>query len=418
MPRLGRRKQLEEALPHLPRLELELRKWEDMWFIIHVSNLVRTALRQPPVCGNTVPWRQFRDFLLRVQTPGRTGVLREAANFLPPMDAAPAITDSPLMIAFPRALTLWCADSRRIYKLDSALQAILRATSLDSVTWRDLQPPFGTFAVELAEAYRHPDGRDFNFVMVTHSRVPSERLLPLDWAGKKPEENKVVMDLVLLSKDQYKPLTPQQTQRLDTLVERHLYNQVAEELQNLGKRFIHADARGGIQSLSLIPLDDDEPVTQTADKLAPFLQRPGVDQQTVRTLIDAMIRIIVGLELYLKSLPSGSPHISPPTKPFRSGLLDRKVITNRWEVCNVTSVVPLTREERIFYGIEGNQEEQRQAKYELSCHFREGHWRRPPDKGDDPAAPRTVHVRPCIVRRDRLPKDGGLPAGAAKSDAD
>jgi hypothetical protein len=66
----------------------------------------------------------------------------------------------------------------------------------------------------------------------------------------------------------------------------------------------------------------------------------------------------------------------------------------------------------------GNQEDQRQARFELSCPFREGHWRRPPGKGDDPTAPRTVHVRPCIVRRDRLPKDGGLLPGTIKGDPD
>ena len=145
---------------------------------------------------------------------------------------------------------------------------------------------------------------------------------------------------------------------------------------------------------------------------------PNEDARCDRATIDTLLRVVVGLVLYLKTLPADSRHVSPPTQPFRSGLPDRKVITNRWEVCNVTSVIPLTREERVFYGIEGNLEQQRQAKRELSCHFREGHWRRPPGKGDDPTAPRTVHVRPCIVRRDRLPKDGGLPAGAIKNDAD
>jgi len=156
----------------------------------------------------------------------------------------------------------------------------------------------------------------------------------------------------------------------------------------------------------------DEEVTVSAQRQyshsSPDLQARMEEQMAIYNW-DSMIRVVVGMCLYLKTLPSGSPHQSEWRPVPRSGLPDPKAISNEAQVCTVSSCYKLTTQERVMLGLEGTKQEK--ALYELSCHFRAGHWRRPPGMGSDPTAPKTVHVRPCIVRKDRL-QEGELPGGS------
>ena len=407
MPRLGRRKR-EQLSPQEPInwLELMLCKWEDMWFIYAITDLVARMTGQMHISRASVLQhaKDFRDFLLRCHQPDDNLKLE---NFLSPNANRPKWMDNGMtawMDEFAKSVVAWTISSRRIFRIDRQLQSLLQMTSLDKVTWGDILPlPFASFAIELAIPYTDHIGRQFSFLLLRTVEGVDCPPLQLQFFGTAGDGSV------------YKPLTTKERADVKALVDQRMGHQAGKEVVKFGHRVY---GHTGFTLIEFEPLGFDELIIDTADRL----NNAGshTDQWTPQSHQEwnVMFRAIAGLVLYLKTLPAGSPHISPPTKPFRSGLLDRKVITNRWEVCNVTSVIPLTREERIFYGIEGNQEEQRQAKYELSCHFREGHWRRPPGRGDDPTAPRTVHVRPCIVRRDRLPKDGGLPAGIIKSDLD
>ena len=406
MPRLGRRARAEME-PPIPWLELVLRAWEDFWWLVHHINRLLVATGGTALCsnrGSVLNAGRFRDCLLGIHDPERQ---RELYEFIPPADMKRSLSYEG---GYPLALARWSVHSRRIYKLDSDLQALLQATSLKGVLWSDVQLPFDSFAIELAQPLIDSEGNRFGFLLVS---------TPLPYELEEDISPKDLIDFRCFGTKgmKYAPLNTQQRERIQTSVDRQIdrgdpYG-ILTEYRELASKPLDRVPTSSFKLHS----HPDELVTETAERV--YKEKfPGVDRPAALATWDAMTRLVVGLALYLKTLPPGSSHVSEPTKPFRSGLPDRKVITNRWEVCNVTSVIPLTREERIFYGVEGNQEEQRQAKYELSCHFREGHWRRPPGKGDDPTAPRTVHVRPCIVRRDRLPKDGGLPAGTVKGDLD
>ena len=410
MPRLGRRKRWQHELAKLPALELVLTMWEDFWHVATLQNEVATVVGEPPAFaaeGAPVNAPRFRDFLLRAPDDRQVGALNQF--FGKPITA----TDDMNVDSLPIGLTSWCWDSRRIYSIDVDLQAVLAATSVEDVMWSDVRLPFNSFAIQLARPIVTAGGRAYDFVLVS-------RYTATDDDGSA----QIAIVFFSTKRNNYVPLSQAQLDAVRTLLRRgkpgkamtlcyQLMIRSLECLEDCGIRCTENqldNARIG----KLAEYIHGALMTQlTSDIAKSCVTDPSAESQRIT---DEMLRVVVGFALYLKTLPPSSPHVSPPSKPFRSGLPDRKVITNRWEVCNVTSVIPLTREERIFYGIEGNQEEQRQAKYELGCHFREGHWRRPPGLGQDPTAPHTVHVRPTIVRRDRLPKDGGLPAGAVKGD--
>lgn len=119
-------------------------------------------------------------------------------------------------------------------------------------------------------------------------------------------------------------------------------------------------------------------------------------------------RIVAGLCLYLTTLPTRTSHRSE-WRPADSLAKrpDPRAITTGAEVCLVSSVYELTAQEREVIERVGPR-----GYYELCCHFRRGTWRRKPGFGQDPTAPKVVHVRPTIVRKDRLP-EGAVPGGSA-----
>ncbi len=123
------------------------------------------------------------------------------------------------------------------------------------------------------------------------------------------------------------------------------------------------------------------------------------------------LRLAVGLSLYLKSLPRSSSHVSKwhPIRLPRT--MSTQSITAEAEVCDVTSIYKFTADEQRT--LDAIKKGNRPHGFEIRTHFREGHWRRAPGTGSDPTAPKTVHVRPTLVRRDLL-SEGELPSGAVK----
>ena len=408
MPRLGRRKRNQGGFRNTPALELVLAMWEDYWRVMDLENQMATAAGTEPMYareGALINAPRFRDFLLSLLSyAGKVSV----EPFFGKEIRAPAGMN---VDAVAVELATWCWKSRRIYSIDTELQALLAATSLKDVIWDDIRLPFDSFGIQLAQPICMTDGTKYDFVLISRHMA--------QFQPSKEIKMAVLFILFSTKRNEYMPLTQSQLNELQALIQQRKWRKADTLRYKLQLHILRCLEDFGV----VVP--EDEIRCKEVTCLAAYLMEQHASELSERRASvaestrawDEMFRVVVGLALYLQTLPPGSPHVSPPSTPFRSGLPDRKVITNRWEVCNVTSVIPLTREERIFYGIEGNLEQQRQAKHELSCHFREGHWRRPPGKGDDPTAPRTVHVRPCIVRRDRLPKDGGLPGGAIKGDA-
>lgn len=118
------------------------------------------------------------------------------------------------------------------------------------------------------------------------------------------------------------------------------------------------------------------------------------------------LNIAAGLMLYLETLPPNSPHKSSWSRIISPGKPDPRAISKEAEVCHVNSQHVLSAEERQLFRDVLSRE-----GAPLSAHFRSGHWRRPPGKGNDPDAPKLVHVRPTLVRPDRL-GEGELPGGS------
>lgn len=379
------------------RMEKCLRAWEDLWFLIEAINTALSAMGKPRLSSNegaVVNAPKFRKRLLKNR--------REKINlsdFIPPRDLSFPVE---FFSKIPLFISSWCQHSRRLYHITKELQAVLNATSLEGVTWQDVSFPFPAYSISLQQPVTNDeDSRLYDFVMV--NALPREgddgQLIPS-------------VELIGLSQEceRYEPMTEANRQNIRNRIKsgewEHVVKICTHYLKNTDPKGLNIYFWG---RPDLEVMSTAQWVLREEAIVMPPTIRQASKQEAIETFWESMVRIAVGMCLYLKTLSPQSPHQSEWRPVPRSGLPDPRAISNEAQVCTVSSCYKLTTEERVVLGLEGTKQER--AAYELSCHFRQGHWRRAPGYGHLPDAPKTVHVRPCIVRKDRL-REGELPGGS------
>jgi hypothetical protein len=133
---------------------------------------------------------------------------------------------------------------------------------------------------------------------------------------------------------------------------------------------------------------------------------------------DLALRIVAGLALHLTTISGHSRHAPTWTRPD-THTLDFQAVVSDALVCEVSSTHILSANER--QNLREAIDDERSvaigkttsdcASREVRAHYRRGYWRRAPGSGNDPNAPKCIHVRPTLVRSDRLPQ-GAAPQGA------
>ena len=297
---------------------------------------------------------------------------------------------------FPAFLFEWCRNSRRIYRLSDELTDLLSVTTVDDIKWSELRFPFSSFIIELENGFTDKKGMVHNFLMVTLVQERDQRKLVITSIARH---------------GQLFPILPKgklaEARRLLLAGKWIKAYYAAEDLNK------YADNSSTMFTAPLFVSDDltiGEMVKNMKDYLAENTKNGDVPEFGAIDISVRLMRIVIGFALYLRTQSSDSPHVSEWT-PVKSPSKDPTAITGEMFICAVTSSHKITPEEHadIKEYLAGTHK-----GYELRAHFREGHWRRPPGKGNDPTAEKTVWVRGCIVRRDRLEKDS-LPVGAEQS---
>jgi len=376
------------------RMEKCLRAWEDFWFLVKVVNDIAMAKRQPPPYPSQGPMLHAASFRKKILRGRQEPIQLE--YFLAPEH--PHFNNRCLPgLALP--LSQWCSNSRRVYHIKEDLQAILGATSLEGITWNDVVLPFLSYALKLDQPVTDADGDSFDFVMVT-----SFTMIRGDGSHDR------AIDLRFLTRkcDQYEPMSEANKSNIHRRMHQGQYDHVRDLVSQFLKKTDSCVGSFVQFSGEYLTLE----VMSTAQQVYGLCREDMLGKLSEEIAVpcwETLIRIVVGMCLYLKTLPSQSPHRSEWRPVPRSGLPDPRAISNEAQVCTISSCYALTTEERVVLGLQGTRAER--AAYELSCHFRQGHWRRAPGSGNDPNAPKTVHVRPCLVRKDRL-RDGELPGGS------
>jgi len=300
--------------------------------------------------------------------------------------------------AFAEQLYHWTRGSRRAFSIDEDLQLLLENTAIDSMTWADVPWPFESFVVLPARPLVSPDGAPVDCFLVSRGshyrdRTPyrclslfSQRFGSFE---RMPNDLLHATDMAI-REGRWEELGDHLDAGGQILRDR-------EELRTYTMRLYEINETAAVSSVRYGGV-----VTSSGESERETNSIGEIDQDPFQLVAS---RIIVGLCMYLQTLPAGDGHISEWKSPNRPGEPDPDAITRESEVCLVKSVHTLTPEERRVFGGCG------ETGRALRAHFRRGHWRRPPGSGSDPLAARTIHVRPTLVRRDRLP-EAALPSGA------
>lgn len=374
-------------------LENLLRVWEETGFIRSclkkAADMCGNPPGYPPIFDEAYPeillhWRDLREHLLQAQTGGAF----DSARFL----GAPnieALNDNGDRLNYfrllPWALWQWSAHSRRVFRIDDDLQALLRVTSFHKeLTGGDLKLPFPAFLLLPARPIAY---------------APAAGLRPRSYAGLLAfivppaitgRQGTELLGIFLLpsSLEDFKGSTSLDRDSVRKALHRG-------DGEKAGRRL------GSLQAAldDLVRDEDGDACVGFAfvrlEKLKSLIE--GEREHACGPLVLEAFRLVIGFSLYLQTLPSGGSHRSDWQRPPRLAKPDPRSITNEAEICTVSSVYALTSAERDRYFSVSVA-----TGREVCAHTRRGHFRRRPGEGTNPLASKVIWVRPAIVRQDRL----------------
>lgn len=294
---------------------------------------------------------------------------------------------------YPMMLGSWCVNSRRVYHVDRDLQALLLNTKLDDLRWEDLVFPFDSFGISL-EVPISRGKKEYDFMLVAP-------ISPKMFDVPVVDTHKIFCLAGLESAlERWEPWSLRPT--MDRRIRRGEVGEVMVQIRdnNILERssgyiygsMLHKGSRSVLETLKALEEKQD----------------PDMPDHL-------MWRLLAGLCVY-RRMRHVESYISPWKRIYRTKMRTsspsiKSIVSDGSEICFVRAHKKLSDMERkLLFGMAFG----KLKGYELECHFREGHYRRPPGKGSDPLYPQTVIVDPTIVRADRWPEHG-LPIGLEKT---
>ncbi len=372
------------------RLDQGIACWQELMWALRLEFTYGAMLGQRtpfPLAGPILHSEALTEHLLTLRSMADFDRKRFFMSFADKISCAEML---PVILAY------WCVGSRRVYHIDEDLQAILLATSLKDLTWADVKPPFETFGISLPRPIRGGPGKKNDFLMLSPLLFDP---FTMSQASSKEIAEFAPWFMMKLSAD----LENWEQSRDRQLIQRKFdRGKMHEAVRLLESRKLRAK-NNAFATGCLASRAKDIKITD----LLSAVSEPG-DRDD-----EFAWRIVIGLCKYLRLLPAQSPLVSEWSR-FRLPKSQRPsgdaIITDESQICTVRLSRQLTPEDREYFF---KYAEGRLTGIELECHFREGHWRRPPGFGHLPVD-RSVHVDPTIVRPDRWPVQG-LPIGLIKN---
>ncbi len=359
-------------------VEMFLRMWEDVCFLEHASAISHGQTSDPVLANAPL----FRDYLLNFRPGNRFAEERFIAT-----DTDTVVG---VMAAAPALIASWIAGSKRIFRISAEMQTRFANIKFGNLRLSDIRLPLPVFGVQLETPIKE-DVIGYGFMFL--------------WMLNKPDDMTRLTDRHHLSvialpetTINYGGLDPDECQRVLRDMQSPKWSRRgfkrAAEMVKKQKKMAQQSPRVGFISL---PLDELYADMSIEEYFAHMLE-------TDKTVLDTdiqQIRIAFNLCLYLQSLPPGAEQEEGvewkteylPKKDLKTIL---PVIVKRTEVCDIVG----------HHIIDGMVVDKRSADakahgWEMEPMWRRAHSRRPPGKGNDPAAEKSVEVRHYLIREDR-----------------
>lgn len=337
--------------------------------------------------GPVKHWRSLRTALLNIHTDGF-----DVEKYVGPS----IYKHTPIMQEFEFSsfrwlssrVAEWTKSSRRVYRVPKDLQLLLAATSLKDVDWKMVKWPFDSFLISLEEPLIFGE-TTVDAILITKEVLDGHELKVIGMVST----DMPTMESVFIG---------DQRSKIEKAIREGHPKSLAYAREKLASAMKRTAGSGTTWYVNKSCFDPQGLASRFEEaKLA----------ESSDEILEARVvfRIVFGLLLYLQSRPA--TELVP--RGWQKSTFERREGPDRLirlpsEVSLVKSIYSLSHSER-----EALEPVLRGHYVEVAPHHREGHWRRPPGKGDDPDHPKTVWVRPTIVRRDKL-VEGALPQGSTK----
>lgn len=375
-------------------LEQMLQRWEDYYY------LQSLLARHPRLCEQALGF-QIRPHPFAEHWQHLRSYLLDACRKDEPFDHARFLGASTLPESFerqrgsfnrlPLLYWLWSRHSRRIFHPSDDLTLLLAQTSFSpEMDGHAIKLPFDAFAIEFDTPIAGVNGHDCASLMV--GKITG----PLTGHEGHPYPYLAIFIFPSTAREYQRIPGEEKAAAARDIARAVQGRKTALAVQHLRRftRHVNANLDAGGSGFATLYFD--------THALVEFARGEDV----ARNADMRIFRIVLGLILYLQTLPARTKYRSD-WRPFEHREPPQpRAITSTAEVCSVTSAHVLSPADREILSRVGNG-----GGHELSAHFRSGHWRRPPGKGDDPTAAKIVWVSPTLVRPDRL-EPGTLPAGS------
>ncbi len=368
----------------LPILEKLLQLWEDYMLFRGVVKILHENYAQYPA-RESEPYPQndaathYRGFRSYLQNAFTKESCFDKARFIS-RDPEDGNADSMNVIA--STMFSWVKNSRRVFSLAPDLQLLLDATSIEGITWGDIRLPFETFLVELAIPFENDQGELMHYALI-------------DSVEDESGENKIISLLTLHdSLLTHEAISLKEKSNLAKFIRQKNWPKLILTIETIYQRM-----RG-------MKLWGSSLITKVLTKDTPVDESFAANEASLPWDF-AALRVVVGMCMYMKTLPSSSPHISAWHPLPKTPTIRGNSVSNGASICSVDSSFKLTNEEKVAFANPANKPTPTFG--EKCCHFRRGTWCRP--SGSDLNAEKTIWRRPTIVRKDKL-LPGELPKGA------
>lgn len=281
----------------------------------------------------------------------------------------------------PPLLADWTAYSRHVFHVQEELQALLELTTIGNLTWGDVDWPYDAFLVTLDRPIVLNEKNSFDCLLVSRR----------EFTRRQRRGNIPSLSMLLLPREleDFPVMSDGKLRRLERLVDRRRWTTFMREVETIQRRCLACDMKTPITN---IPCDPRDRIRDVLDDVEAIGDEVGI------TINGIAHRIVIGLAMYLTTIPPRSRTLQVGESDIEAPH-EVKAITAGAQVCMVLNHHKLTPEER--KGL-GDPKKGPPQFRELSPHWRRGHFRKPRGQGGDPNAPRTIWVRPALVRADLL----------------
>lgn len=364
-------------MKQLARVSQMLRVWEDLVFLYGMSKALNAKTGSVPPTPIDWALRNYRQLRGEVHKKDLVGF--DPLPYLQPEETFLEAVGT-VRVMVPVHVASWMAESRRGYRLSRDLQALLNATSLKGVTWSGIPWPSGAFVIGLEEPLlTAKEGAPIDAIMVNGLQLA-------DPAGGPPKS--IISFRLLTKRLENAPLESVAKARMEKALAGKSWQTLATDIKTARQRLTN----GHLSTFALF--EDsvaDTPVTDSINDLLVKQHGKLCGCGGTHPEWDQAARLVIGLCLYMDTLPKDSPLMSA-WKACPDPVLHGA------ECATVSTDKPLSSEHRRMFLALGRLE----GGSSLPAHIKPGHWRRPPRRKDaegEDTRTKTVHVRPHIVLR-------------------